>query len=462
MKRQATDITVKLIPNGVQIQIDKQKHSLTYPSQIWDKFPASLRRVFSHSLAYASTWHLPLVNHKIIKYHFPIPLIEQIFFKILLYSVPINIFIFKGQKTSKLIKKFYNANFLTQYEAGNAFYPQLANNHKLQNKALLLFSFGKDSMLTYALLKELGINQIPIYIQEPQSDFENNHKHKLALSFLKKLRIKILFFPLTLGSIRQNDHLYWGWDVILSQYTLLLVPYFYFYQTKYLFFGNEQSCNFYTKEKEGYLVNPVYEQSSSAMQLLQNIPKLFSINTHIGSLVEPLHEIFVTYILHHRYPKLAQFQMSCFSEEPQAKKNRWCCHCDKCARIFIFLKALNIDPKIVGFKDEIMLTNKKAQFYSLFSKNFNNGLYSGSGLADDEQLLAFFLAYKNGTRGELIEKFKTKHLKKVKAKAKRLINEYFGIHSSLTIPLTLTKPLMKIFTQEQKTVFQYCQSLLRL
>lgn len=98
---------------------------------------------------------------------------------------------------------------------------------------------------------------------------------KLAERFYKKIGNKVEFFPLSIGRLRQQEDLSWGWDIILSQYAFILVPYYFYYQTKYLFFGNEQSCNFYLLDKEKYFVNPVFEQSVAGMQILQNISQLF-------------------------------------------------------------------------------------------------------------------------------------------------------------------------------------------
>ena len=255
---------------------------------------------------------------------------------------------------------------------------------------------------------------------------------------------------MSIGRLRQAIDLCWGWDIILSQYSFILVPYYFYHQARYLFFGNEQSCNFCLRDKENYLVNPVFEQSVPAMQLLQDIPQLFFIQTHIGSLVEPIHEIFITYILHHRYPEIGRFQMSCFSEEEAAKKKRWCGVCEKCARMYIFFKALGISPERVGFYNNDMLSFKKEKYYVLFNGENNISVYGGSGLGRDEQLLAFYLAYKNGVKGELIYKFKSLFLEEAEKKKEKLIKEYFSIHSSYSLPSSLRKKTLRIFEKEKK------------
>jgi len=208
------------------------------------------------------------------------------------------------------------------------------------------------------------------------------------------------------------------------------------------------------------LVNPVFEQSVFAMKHLQDIPKQFFINTHIGSLVEPIHEIFITYVLHHRYPDIARFQMSCFSDEPEAKKKRWCGVCEKCARMYVFLRALNISPEKVGFYNNDMLSLKKESLYTIFNGDTNVSAYGGSGLGKEEQLLAFYLSYKNGVRGELIDKFKTIYLDEVEKKKEKLIKKYFGIHSSYCLPSRLRGRMLRIFKKEQKKAMEFVNKVL--
>ncbi|MCS7093114.1 MAG: hypothetical protein NZL96_01625 [Patescibacteria group bacterium] len=441
----------KIKKAGVEIKIKNKSFIVNYPTYVWEKFPKSLHKLFADSLAYISTWQLPFIEKKDIIYHFSHPPIEPLFFKMLFFSLPMNIFEKPDLVTSELLKTFYNVNFQTKFKAINSSYLGKKMKRRLKERAILLFSFGKESLLTYAFLNEFGVKVIPFFIEEPQSIFENKHKRKLAKEFYRQIGEEIDFFPLSIGKLRQPEDIGWGWDIILSQYAFVLVPYYFYYQAKYLFFGNEYSCNFNLKDKENYYVNPVFEQSVSGMQLLQNIPQIFSIKTHIGSLVEPINEILIIYILHHRYPEIGRFQMSCFSEREEAKNKRWCGVCEKCARIYIFLKALGIDPKRIGFSEN-MLVQDKAKYFVIFDQKTIKGAYGASGLGKDEQLLAFYLAYKRGVVGELIERFKCQYLEQVELKKKALFENYFGIYSSYTLPSSLRKKTLKILEKESDRV----------
>ena len=151
--------------------------------------------------------------------------------------------------------------------------------------------------------------------------------------------------------------------------------------------------------------------------------------------------------------------MSCFSEE-EARKRRWCGVCEKCARIYIFLKALNISPERVGFYQNNMLSLKKKNLYVIFNGENELSSYGGSGLGKDEQLLAFYLAYKNGVKGELIELFKKKYLDGVEKRKEKLIETYFGIHSSYTLPSVLRNRVINIFKKEQKKFLDYVRKII--
>jgi len=73
-------------------------------------------------------------------------------------------------------------------------------------------------------------------------------------------------------------------------------------------------------------------------------------------------------------------------------------------------------------------------------------------LGRDEQLLAFFLAYKNGKKGELIDLFKSLYLKEAEKREKELKEEYFGIHSTKTLPKELKDKLLNIYKEELKNL----------
>jgi len=167
-------------------------------------------------------------------------------------------------------------------------------------------------------------------------------------------------------------------------------------------------------------------------------------------LIEPLYEIAIMKILHYRYSEIGKYQMSCFAEEEPARTKRWCGVCSKCARIYIFLRALGISPRRVGFNQE-MLSERKHHLYSLFQDGngeVKDSTYDQSGLGRDEQLLAFYLAFKKGVKGALISEFQKKYLREARKREKELREKYFGTHTINTIPSELKGHLLRIYKEE--------------
>lgn len=449
MKQSATNVFRKIIPNGVELSLDRKNYQILYPGHVWKEFPDVYRQNFADSLAYSLTMHLCLNGHEKIVYDFPAPQIEPYIFEGMVYSLgETTLLEGKETRTSDLLRLFYNRNLNIEF-SGRPRLSRFKNvNRNSRNRAIIPFSFGKDSLLTFALSKELGINPYPVFFREPKSPFENRHKRKLADRFFDEFDLDVSFFPLSPGRLRQTSGKWWGWDLVLTQYTILLIPYIFQLRARYLFWAHEQSCNELLSDSEGYNLNPVFEQSSRWLLTSNNLTRNFGSNVMLASLIEPLHEIAIMKILHSRYPKVAKYQLSCFAEEETAARQRWCGACSKCARIYIFMLALGINPKSVGLT-ESLLGQKKRGLYGLFNGGGeDSGVYDKSGLGRDEQLLAFYMTHQRNIKGELMKEFSKKYLLEAKSRERELREKFFGIHPSQSLPYELHAPLLKIFKQE--------------
>jgi len=443
--------------SGLSIIINKKNYPINYPIPIWLSLSNDLKEVFSESVAFALTWQLPITKKDIANYNFAHPIVEPIFFELLIYSIPMSILVNNGRtKTSSLLKSWYNSNFMTTFRSPNRHIENVPV--PLNKNASLFFSFGKDSLISYALLREMKIDTNLFFIEEPNSKSENFHKGLLKKRFEKEFHQTINFMKLPVGSLREMSDNYLGWDVILAQYCLLIIPYLFYYRSRYVFFGNELSCTDKTEDDEGYYVNPVFEQSTKGLNLINLLLSLFGLTTATGSLIGGINEIFIIYILFSRYPEIAKFQMSCISESKKNKQNRWCGECEKCARMYIFMTAFGINPSLAGF-DENMLSSVKERHFVIFGKIDDSSAYGSSGLGKNEQQLAFYLAYKKGAKGELIDKFVNKYLKEAILKLSSSIKFFFGIHINSTLPDELKMSLDQILKREQKNVFSYIKKL---
>lgn len=449
MTNSVLEINRKVLHNGIEIKLGRKDYFITYPNPIWKDFPDVYRQTFADSLTYFLTMHLALSDRRKLIYNFPPPATESFFFKGMVYSLPETALTDSGVTMTKLLRQLYNTHFNIEFRERPR-YARFKNvNRNSLNRAIIPFSFGKDSLLTFALAKEIGIEPFPIFFREPRNPYENRHKYKLAQRFFDEFDVDVNIFPVTPGWLRETTGLWWGWDLLLTQYTLLMIPYIFGTRAKYLFWAHEASCNDTFIDDEGFKVNPVFEQSYQWLLSTNSVARIMGSNSIFASLIEPIHEIAVMKILHNRYPKIAKYQLSCFGEEIQAKTRRWCGVCSKCARIFIFLSAHGISPRRVGFNED-MLSLKKRPLYSVFQNGtgIKDSAYTESGLGRDEQLLAFYMAYKKGLKGPLMNEFKKLYLKDVKKNENKLREKYFGVHTTNTLTYELKKPVMKIYEEE--------------
>lgn len=434
----------------IRFNLENQSFEITYPENIWQKYPPFQKKLLSENLTFALTFHLPYLKNEgnSLNYLMARPVSEPFLFKGFISALP-STALMKKESTSKLIKKLFEINY--HFIQGKNILTSNLFPRRTNKTAILPFSFGKDSLLTYSLLKELGICPIPVFIKEPLSSEENYHIEMLTKKFFEEFKEKVLFIENQAGKLREGGEGWYGWELQLTQYAMMLLPIVWSKKARYLFFSNEQSCNEEFLDKEGFWCNPVYEQSVKWLEQMNDLLQILGMkNLEVGSLIEPLNDLAIVKILHHRYPKIAKYQTSCSAETPEAKFNRWCGNCSKCARLFIFFLANNIDPKKIGIPTN-MLELKYKNKYTLFEDGNNkDSAYDESRVGRNEQLLAFYLAYKNGYKGELIDLFKKLYLKESRKREKELREEYFGIHSTKTLPKELKYKLLNIYKEELK------------
>lgn len=447
-------IYTQVLDSGIQVKINNKTISLRYPPTVWQRFPKTHRKILAQNISFGLTFHLPYIfsSLKRLFYNIPVPLSESFFFKGLSMSLPSSALMqtHKDKRlTSNLLRRLFEVEYV--YSNTKTDIPPY-NRVSLSDHAVMPFTFGKDSLLTFALARELGLTVHPVYISEPHSPYEELAKKLLAEPFKKEFHLKIAFLRNSLGILRE-PYGWFGWELQLTQYSLMLLPYVYAKKAGYILFSNEQSCDETVTDEDGFKCNPVFEQSHS--WLLQNslMASLIGGNSlSIGSLLEPVHEIGILRILHRRYPEIGKYQSSCDLPEKPRSGGRWCENCSKCGRIYVMLLANGIDPVRVGFKFNL-LKNKYHHLYTLFASNKIKAFgYDQSEAGKNEQLLAFLMAYQLGHRGPVMDTFVKRYLKFAKKDEKRLRQTYFGIHSSKTIPSSIKTKVLSIFRNELKSV----------
>lgn len=458
------NVHTSITSSGLRLDFDCEgvcsTQDVVFPLDIWKVFPDYLKKQLRDNLAYLSTVELALMfNAKEIHYDTAVPLFKayfnELFWKYFLYS---------GDSDCGDALKHYPdfARMTVSFEGDFVlFSPDL---FPVSERSVNTLTFGKESLLSFGLARELGLDPVLFTVLDPDLDvdyrgervqsFTNKHLRKLACEFEKEFDVQVHFIENGLGNLRCNVN----WDLddtdlgsanVITEFLFLGLPLVYHYGCKYILFGNEYSCDSSYVNEQGYTCFPVYDQSTYWMrEMNQMLSILTSGLVGAFSLVQPLQELAVAKVLYQRYPNLARYQMSCHADNLYAAENRWCGHCSKCARCYVFMKGLGFDPVLVGLSDMSGLDKK--EYFSLFSSSKEMCAYDLAGVGREEQLFAFFLAIERGASGGLFDLFRSLFYEESVLREKEFRAKFFTVYRPVTIPEHLWPSLKVIFEEEMR------------
>ncbi|MCX6743921.1 MAG: hypothetical protein NTX82_00130 [Candidatus Parcubacteria bacterium] len=433
--------------DGFKIFVNGQgQYSVIYPGKIWRPFLK--KNILTENFIYSRTGPLGVATEKKLSYGMGIPSLKKIADFGIIGDLPHVGFVNK-KNVSGLVNLYKNRKIkFAKTNQANKIVPQKQTS---DNKAILALSFGKDSLLTYGLAKELGIKYQLVYVNEMEGEYsiENEHKRKIIKAFIKNEKEKIEYLEDNADSIFYNKN----WPVKIQEFdnsngmlafALEFLPFAYYHRTKYLILGNEKNLDDFWIQ-DGYKAYPSFDQSSGyARKLNEELKKFTANNYQVASLVEPIYNLVEMKILYSRYPHLLKYVMSCAQE--MTLNDRWCNQCPMCAKAFLYSAAVGGDPKKIGMKHN-MFDKKYEQLYPLFNLK-NRRAYEMPAQVEQEQLLSFLLAYRNGWHGALIELFKKKYLGKAIKQEKMLRQKFFKIYPMVTVPKHLQTKLLNIYQEE--------------
>ena len=436
--------------SGLRLTVFGRAYALEYPGDDWKKLPDGLKEFLADNIAFLTTAHLPvMLPISRIEYETAHPLFKSFFYQCLLENVPFSADMDK-KPVAQYMRRFMNA----EYAFGD-YDIKMPRQKKpeLEDKAVVTFSFGKDSLATYAVLKELGIGCILANFEEADVPLEVAHKRRLSSSFEKEFdpihRVKNEFSLIHDWRHFAVPKTEWGYGHLITEYCLESVPFAIENKARYIAFGNEKSCSESYHGAEGFRCYPVFDQTHRWMVQLSTISRMLT-GASVVSVIEPLNDLALMKLLHQRYPGIAKYQMSCFPDENQrySTKSRWCGHCSKCARIFIFMKALGISPEKLGFQHD-MLQKEFSGYFSIFNAMADNAVmgWDRSQASKEEQLFAFYLAIRQGAKGQLMDAFRAQFYSDVQEREDELYKKFFGIHSSITMPPELKEKVLSIYRE---------------
>jgi len=442
----------RVTDNGIEIRFREASYPIVYPTHVWEATPKETQTALKDNLALAITMHLPLVfDSPSIVYHSGCPLLEPYFVQNFLKDIPSCTEV-DGTSTDEIVRKFFNTEY--QFLDPDIVYPSQQPVDS-PSGALVGTSFGKDSLLTYAVADEIGLEPEMVYVVEQSMTYEQKHKTELARRFKNEFGKELNVLKHETGKFRDYPYLgvpftELGWGLQTTEYALELIPFAYALKAKYLLFGNEQTAAATYMDAEGrWTVHPCYDQSHHWTMHIDQITQTFSgrsVNT--ASLIEPLMDMMIQYILAHRYPELAKYQMSCFTETEAGRNYHWCHNCSICAKMYLMCVGSGIDPEKIGLRVN-MLEREYKRFFTLFGGKSITMTYAHTKVGRDEQLFAFYLAAKRGTKGGLIDEFKASPLyQEAKNREEELWKTFCTLHTSISVPKELRNSVNSIYKEE--------------
>ncbi len=281
----------------------------------------------------------------------------------------------------------------------NKIYNDKIISSEMDNKSCgILSSGGKESLLTYGLLDEIGCKVYSLYVNESgghwRTALPSYRYHKSIDNKTQKVWTNIdRFYVFMLDNLKfiRPDHRNILADTypirlcIFPFYVFLLLPIFADKRIGNLLIGSEfddlRSDPIYLGIKHYY---GIYDQHQNYDVIMNNWYAKRMHSLVQWSAVRNISGLIVERILVNRYPHLAKYQRSCHSCHFEKDEIVPCGKCSKCMGVLLFLLANNADPKIMNFKESDI---------NSFSKRI---VSSNLRLDEDEKKQSFYLIGKNG------------------------------------------------------------------
>jgi len=315
----------------------------------------------------------------------------------------------------------------------------------------VLSSGGKDSLVTFGLLREIGVEIHPIYVNESGRHWFtalNAYRH-FSLHVPNTARVwtnsdrlfswmlrQLPFVRKDFQSVRSDAYPIRLWTVAVFLFGVL--PLLRKRGIGRLLIGDE----FDTTERASYQgithYSGLYDQSRYFDDALTRYFGRKGYGLSQFSILRPCSEILIEKVLAERYPALLEYQMSCHATHKEETTVRPCGACEKCRRIVGMLLAVGQDPKRCGFREE--------QIESLLRALVESGVHQ-------ERAGAAHMAHLLHERGRISEPRLGKVLAKPQPEVMKL--RFDPERSPLSgIPASLREPIFRILLEHAEEAVQ--------
>jgi uncharacterized NAD-dependent epimerase/dehydratase family protein len=274
-----------------------------------------------------------------------------------------NIFLHKLLSPAPLLQKdqYSNAELVFQN------LPSKGNGGKWDTsdkKCGILLSGGKESLLSYSLLDEIGLETYPIFINESGRHWYtalNSYRYfkenvpRTARVWTNSDRLfswmlrHIPYVRPDFADMRADDYPIRLWTVAVFLFGAL--PLLQKKGTGYLVIGDEYDTSPMLKYHGITHFDGLYDQSRYFDLALSGYFNRKGWNIKQFSIVRPLSELLVLKMLIERYTHLQRHQVSCHMAHIEGNRVFPCGRCEKCHRIVAMLSALGADPTRCGYSE---------------------------------------------------------------------------------------------------------------
>lgn len=233
-----------------------------------------------------------------------------------------------------------------------------------KDRYAVLSSGGKDSLLSYGLLDELGGEMHPVFVNESGRHWFtalNAYRHfkehvpntarvwtnsdRVFAWFLRHLP----FIRQDFANVRSDEYPIRLWTVAVFLFAVL--PLVLKRGVGRIVIGDEYDTTERASFKGIPHYNGLYDQSKYFDNTLSRYYMRKGWAMSQFSILRPLSELLIEKILVARYPDLQEHQVSCHATHAVGERMHPCGKCEKCRRIVGMLTALGADPRRCGYTD---------------------------------------------------------------------------------------------------------------
>lgn len=251
------------------------------------------------------------------------------------------------------------------------------------NTYCVLSSGGKESLLSYGLLREMACETHPIYINESGRHWFTalNAYRRFQLDDAQTARVwtdcdrffnwmlrRLRFIRSDFQRMRSDDYPLRLWTVAVFLFGAL--PLLRKRGLSGLVVGNEFDTSRYLDQAVLPHYDGLFDQSVWFDHALSDYFGKKRWSVRVCSILRNLSETLVETVLSARYPELFSLQVSCHAALKSGDRVKPCGRCEKCRRIMTILRAIDVDPGRLGYTEAMTVAAR----HSLREKGLHSQL----------------------------------------------------------------------------------------